>query len=224
MAEKPKSKILVVDDSPIVREGTRKILETFGYQVEVVSDGGQAIRTILSNSYDLILLDIEMPKVDGFQVFKRVRARDKMKTLPIIIFFTERESLKLEGLHLGASDFIVKSLAKTNTTEFQARIEAHLKIAELIQKQVEYEKLNILKAATTSACHEIFNPLTVVNTEIDLLIKQFEGKDSCQECVSSLKSAKKGIKRIHEFAEKLSRVDTTATTDYAGGGKMIDFN
>ena len=216
--------ILLVDDSEIIRRGTREILESFGYQVDAVDGGGEAIRAILGKKYDLILLDIEMPHIDGFQVFKRIRARDTMKTLPIIIFFTERTHLKLEGLHLGASDFIVKSLAKKDSTEFHARIEAHLKIAELIRRQVDFEKRAILKAATTSACHEIFNPLTVVNAGIEFVVRRFGEKESCRECVSMLGQARVEMERIQCAIKKISQAEASATMDYAGGGKMMDLS
>jgi DNA-binding response OmpR family regulator len=217
-----KPKFLIVDDSRIIREETKYILESFGYQVDTAEGGGEAIRAILGTKYDLVLLDVEMPQIDGFQVFKRIRARNSLKILPIIIFFTESANKRLEGLHLGASDFIIKSLVKNNKDEFQARMEAHLKIGELISKQIEYEKKSILQAATTSACHEIFNPLTVVNIGIDFILKKFGEKESCQYCISMLQPAKGEMLRIQETVKKLSGNQNISTISYGGGGKMLD--
>lgn len=217
-----KPNFLVVDDSTLIREETKSILESFGYQVDTAADGGEAIRAILGKQYDLVLLDIEMPRIDGFQVFKRIRSRNSFKILPIIIFFTERSNKRVEGLQLGASDFIIKSLVKNNQEEFQARMEAHLKIGDLIRKQIEYEKKNILQAATTSACHEIFNPLTVVNMGIDFIMEKSGEKESCRHCVSMLQPAKGEMRRIQETVRKLSGAQGLSTISYAGGGKMLN--
>jgi len=222
--DKPKASILVVDDSMIIRKESQEILESFGYKVDLATGGGEGLRAVIRKKYDLVLLDIEMPKINGFQVFQRIRSRDALKTLPIIIFFTEQMELKVEGLKLGASDFILKSLAKTNTTEFHARIEAHLKIGELIRKQMEIEKRNILQAATTTAFHEIFNPLTAAMTGVDFALKNYDEKEDCQECVAMLKTAREGLDKIEEAVRKISSLETTTLMPYAGGGKMMRLN
>jgi DNA-binding response OmpR family regulator len=100
-------KILIVEDEPQMRMGLRKNLEFEGYQVEEAVDGEDGLKKILENNYDIIILDVMMPKLNGFDVCKKVRESDNM--VPIIMLTAKGEEIdKVLGLELGADDYITK--------------------------------------------------------------------------------------------------------------------
>ena len=100
-------KILIADDEPQIRLGLTKNLRFEGYDVDEANNGEDSINKILSNEYDLVILDIMMPKVSGFDVCKRVRESGNM--VPIIMLTAKGEEIdKILGLELGADDYITK--------------------------------------------------------------------------------------------------------------------
>lgn len=115
-------KILVVDDEKIIVKGIKFNLEQEGYQVEVAYDGEEAIRLAHDKSIDLIMLDLMLPKVDGFTVCRTIRT---FSNVPIIMLTAKGEDIdKILGLEYGADDYITKPF---NIREVTARIKAILR-------------------------------------------------------------------------------------------------
>src|SRR5690625_3282459 len=101
-----KSKILVVDDEERIRRLIRMYLEREEFLIEEAEDGKEALDLALNNDYDLILLDIMMPEMDGIQVCEELR---KEKTTPVIMLTAKgEESNRVQGFEVGADDYIVK--------------------------------------------------------------------------------------------------------------------
>ena len=116
-------KILIVDDEPAMRLGLKDNLEFEGYQVELAEDGEEGLSKIESGTFDLIVLDIMMPKMSGFDICKKMRA-DKNFT-PVIFLSAKGEELdKVLGLEFGADDYITKPFS---VRELLARIKAILR-------------------------------------------------------------------------------------------------
>jgi two-component system chemotaxis sensor kinase CheA len=103
-------RLLVVEDSLIARDLERTILESAGYQVEVAVDGVDALEKLGAGEYDLVITDIEMPRMDGFALLERIRAQERTRGLPVIVV-TNREKAedKRRGMELGADAYILKS-------------------------------------------------------------------------------------------------------------------
>jgi DNA-binding response OmpR family regulator len=119
-------RILVVEDEPNMRMGLKDNLEFEGYEVELETDGERGLFKIMSTTFDLILLDVMMPKISGFDVCKRARASG-IKT-PIILLTAKGEEVdKIVGLELGADDYITKPFS---LRELLARIKAVLRRTE----------------------------------------------------------------------------------------------
>ena len=115
-------KLLVVDDEPKIREVIREYAEFNGYDVTEAEDGMSAIGLCKLNNYDLIILDIMMPKLDGFSTCKEIR---KTSDTPIIMLSARGEEYdKLFGFELGIDDYIVKPFSPK---ELMARVNAVLK-------------------------------------------------------------------------------------------------
>lgn len=123
-------KILVVDDEAVLVKGLKFNLENEGYQVEVGYDGQTAVDLARSGSFDLIILDLMMPKLDGIQACMRIR---EFSSVPIIILTARGEdSDKLVGFECGADDYITKPF---NILELKARIRALLRRAGMAQQR-----------------------------------------------------------------------------------------
>lgn len=104
------ARILVVDDSVNTREIERSILEAHGYQVITAGDGEEAFETTRNETFDLIVTDIEMPRLDGFALTRRLRQDERYHAVPIVMVTSlEREEDKRKGVAAGADAYIVKS-------------------------------------------------------------------------------------------------------------------
>lgn len=139
----PNEKILVVDDDTNICELLRLYLEKEGYVVKIVNDGVSAINAFKQENPDLTLLDILIPKLDGWQVCREIR---KFSDKPIIMLTAKGETFdKVLGLELGADDYVTKPF---DTKEVVARIKAVLRRTAPASdtsdvKEVNYDKLSI---------------------------------------------------------------------------------
>ena len=100
-------RILIVEDDPTLADGLTRSLQRANYAVDCVHDGEQADHVLAAQSYDLVILDLGLPKLDGFEVIRRVRRRGA--TVPILVL-TARDALadRVKGLDLGADDYLTK--------------------------------------------------------------------------------------------------------------------
>jgi DNA-binding response OmpR family regulator len=135
-------KILVVDDDINICELLRLYLEKEGYTVVIANDGDAAVTTFHEQKPDLVVLDIMLPKLDGWQVCREIR---KTSDKPIIMVTAKGETFdKVLGLELGADDYVVKPF---DAKEIIARIKAVLRrtssVAEVESRQVEFDGLSI---------------------------------------------------------------------------------
>jgi DNA-binding response OmpR family regulator len=117
------SRILVVEDEPAIAIGLRDDLELEGYRVDVAEDGVIAIEAASRAAYDLVLLDVMLPKKDGFSVCRELRASG-VRTPIILLTARGEEADKIRGLNLGADDYITKPFSPL---ELNARIQAVLR-------------------------------------------------------------------------------------------------
>ena len=138
----PVKTILIVDDKPINLQLISKYLETADYNVLIAQTGKKAIAIAESLNIDLILLDIMMPEIDGFEVCRHLKSNSKTKDIPIIFMtaLAETES-KVQGFALGAVDYVTKPVEEQ---EVMARVKTHLTLCALnqkMQKDVAQRKL-----------------------------------------------------------------------------------
>lgn len=102
-------KILIVDDEPDITLMLKARLEANGYQTDVAYDGHAALEMVKKNSFDLIILDLMLPKIDGYSVCRMLKFDDKYKKIPIIIFTARAESAdKKLAEEVGADDYVTK--------------------------------------------------------------------------------------------------------------------
>lgn len=120
--------ILAVEDDPSLLELLKIHLQDIHCQLETAQDGMQGLKKVLENEYDLIILDIMLPSLDGFEICKRARAKN-IKT-PILMLTAKTEEIdKILGLEIGADDYVVKPFS---IRELVARIKALLRRASIV--------------------------------------------------------------------------------------------
>jgi DNA-binding response OmpR family regulator len=116
-------RILVVEDEPAIAFGLQLDLTSEGYEVEIVSDGESALQQARKGAFDLILLDVMLPRKDGFEVCRELR-RDGSKTPIIMLTAKTQEAEKVMGLEIGADDYVTKPFSPR---ELRARVKAALR-------------------------------------------------------------------------------------------------
>ena len=156
-----RSKILVVDDIQLNRKLQKTYLESVGYQVVLAQDGVEALQRIGEESPDLILLDIMMPKMNGFEVCRRLKKSDSTRFIPIIMVTALNEiEDKVKGIEAGADDFISKPF---NKLELLARVKSLLRIKhlhdelELKIRELEIAQGKLLQLAITDGLTGLYN-------------------------------------------------------------------
>ena len=131
------SRILIVEDEAAIAELEKDYLELSGFEVEVSNDGTTGLGRALNEEFDLIILDLMLPGVDGFEICRQVRAE---KNTPIIMVSAKKEDIdKIRGLGLGADDYMTKPFSPS---ELVARVKAHMaRYERLIGSVVEENKV-----------------------------------------------------------------------------------
>ena len=159
-------KVLVVDDEKLIVKGIRFSLEQDGFEVYSAYDGEEALNMIRENSYDIVLLDLMLPKMNGLQVCQQVR---EFSNVPIIMLTAKGEDMdKIMGLEYGADDYITKPF---NILEVKARIKAIIRRTgkpEKEQEQTRVVQIGDLKLDCDS--RRVF----IGEKEVNLTAKEFD--------------------------------------------------
>jgi len=159
--------ILLVDDEPLMLKGLKYTLEQEGYETELAMDGEEALEKFMARPFDLVLLDVMLPKMDGLSVCQRIREHSNV---PIIMLTAKGEDMdKILGLEYGADDYMTKPF---NILEVRARIRTVLRRVSIAQPledkkiiRVRDMEVNLLKRTVTLAGKDV----KLTAKEFDLL-------------------------------------------------------
>lgn len=163
------SKILIVEDEESIAELEKDYLELSGFEVEIETQGETGLKRALEEDFDLIILDLMLPGVDGFEICKQIR---NTKNIPILFISAKKDDIdKIRGLGLGADDYMTKPFSPS---EMVARVKAHLSRYERLvgskvfeNEIVEVRNIRIDKTARRVWIHEEEKNFTT--KEFDLL-------------------------------------------------------
>ena len=159
-------RVLVVDDEKLIVKGIRFSLEQDGYDVDCAYDGEEALKLAKENAYDIILLDVMLPKYDGFEVCQQIR---EYSDVPIIMLTAKGDDMdKILGLDYGADDYITKPF---NILEVKARIKAIMRRVSKRDKNQENEKV-IVKGEMKIDCES--RRVIIGEKEINLTAKEYD--------------------------------------------------
>ena len=160
-----KKKILIVEDDSSIAEIERDFLEINGFESVIVTNGTDGLKEVLSGGYDLVLLDLMLPGLDGYEVAKKARAA---VDIPILMVTAKTEDAdKIRGLGLGADDYISKPFSPT---ELVARVKANIAQYERLTHPAEDGMIAAGRFRINPKAHRVY----VDENEIDLKNKEYE--------------------------------------------------
>ncbi|MBD2663008.1 response regulator receiver sensor signal transduction histidine kinase [Richelia sinica FACHB-800] len=168
--DKP-DRILAVDDTRDNLILVQTILESEGYEIDVVTDGLTALQKIEACPPDLILLDVMMPGIDGYEVTKRIRHNPDLEFIPILLITAFHESSVVEGLDAGADDFIRKPF---DTDELLARVRSLLRLKHSIDDQTRMARQR--EDFVSRLTHDLRTPLVAA----DRMLTLFQQETFCE--------------------------------------------
>ena len=158
-------KILIVDDEPLIVKGLKYSLEQDGYETDSAADGEDALAKFFAGRYDLVLLDVMLPKLDGIEVCLRVREKS---SVPIIMLTAKGEDMdKILGLEYGADDYMTKPF---NILEVKARIKTIFRRTTMTQKESTQSILSVRDMRINLNNRSV----TIGQKEINLTAKEFD--------------------------------------------------
>ena len=159
-------KVLIVDDEKLIVKGIRFSLEQDDMEVDCAYDGEEALALAQENTYDIILLDLMLPKIDGLQVCQQIR---EFSDVPIVMLTAKGEDLdKILGLEYGADDYITKPF---NILEVKARLKAIMR--RTAQKSVPDKKEKVIRSGDLVLEQES-RRVTISGKEINLTAKEYD--------------------------------------------------
>lgn len=159
-------RVLIVEDELSIAELERDYLEIEGFEVNIATDGKSGLDAALSHKHDLIILDLMLPYINGFELCKEIR---KETEIPILLVTAKTDDIdKVRGLGLGADDYIVKPFSPS---ELVARVKAHLaRYERLIRKEAPADDIHIRGLYINKSSRQIF----INEKEVILTTKEFD--------------------------------------------------
>lgn len=159
-------RILVVDDTPDNLFLIQAILEEEGYQIEIINNGGDALASIEADPPDLLLLDVMMPGIDGFEVTRRIRQNEKLPFMPILLITAHDQPSVAQGLDTGADDFIRKPV---DFDELLARVRSLLNLKHSVDERdlIARQREDFVSRLT----HDLRTPLVAADRMLALFLQ-----------------------------------------------------
>lgn len=228
---KNKVKILVVDDTPASLKLLTGIMKAEGYEVRSAISGELALNAAINNPPDLILLDIRMPEIDGFEVCRRLKASPITKDVPVIFVSAASETdEKVQGFQLGAVDYVTKPYQRD---ELLSRVRAHLELhqlrhhltdavnertAQLMESEKKLKKILVDSVALLAAIVEMRDPYTAGHqhrvAEVAVAIAKVLQLDEVQIEGIHLAGVVHDVGKIQVPAEILSKTGGLSDIEY----------
>ena len=209
---KTKGNVLIVDDEPINLHLLSNMLVKQGYEVHSVTRGVEALEVAQSNPPDIVLLDIYMPEMDGYEVCQRLKADERTRDIPVIFISALEETHdKVKAFGVGGVDYITKPF---KLAEVLARVETHLALREL-QKQLQETNQELaqsnaelqarnkdLDAFSHTVAHDLKNPIVSVVGYADMLRSSYDVM-SDQEIQQALQVIIKAGYKMNNIVQEL---------------------
>jgi len=234
--------ILIVDDKPANLLALRKILERPGLNIVEAASGNDALALMLEHNFALILLDVQMPDMDGFETAELMRGNEETKSVPIIFVtaISKEQKYVFKGYNKGAVDYLFKpldqdilqskvniflelhrqkeDLKKTNTELNKA----NEKILEQQEALIEEERLKMLLQMSGANAQKLNQPLASLLDNVELMEKYSDNREKTVECINLIKESSRKISNI---ANKIRTIDySEPMPSYDGSFSIVSFN
>jgi len=232
--------ILIIDDNAVNREVVKTRLEMHQYRTCEAADGMEGLKKIKEEKPDLIILDLMMPRMSGYEFCKKVRKNQSADELPVIMLTAKTEmGDKVYGLQVGANDYISKPFHKEELVarvgvllklramtqelkrwnlELETRVDERTKeLAKAQEQLIQAEKMATVGTLAGGVAHEINNPLTAVLTNAQLLklMGRPEDKESIELIEEGAKRCQTIIRKLMKYARKSSAETPAAPVNLA---------
>ncbi len=225
-------KILIVDDIEDNRDILARRLKKRGYLYDMAENGAIALNKITQEKFDLVLLDITMPEIDGYTVLKTIKSDNVLRNIPVIMIsaITEMDSI-IRCIEMGAEDYLTKPF---NATLLYARVQACLEkkrlieqeknyLAEKLQTEATLERHRSLAQMVAGVAHEINTPLGIINTAATILDSRLNkenisnlfigDKEILEDIMEATDLIKKNITRAHNLVQNFKKISVNQTAD-----------
>jgi len=229
--------ILLVDDETMNLKILRTILRKGEYRFLEAQSGEEALGLLQTDQADLIVLDLMMPGMDGFEVLERVKGDPSTDFIPVIIASALKDSSAIEkGLELGANDYFSKPLSDDDR-----RFQLPLKVRNLIKskkmqdqladlnrelketqaKLIEKEKVSAVVEMAGAASHELNQPLTAIMGNLQLVMSKLPQGDPLAKRVDKVLGQ---VDRMVEIVKKIGQITRYRTKEYAENVRIVDID
>ena len=239
--DRPESKsILIVDDAPEVLKILQADLEKSGFQADALSSGEEALQRIAAEPPDLLLLDLILSGMDGYEVIQKIRENETASRLPIIVITALHDiGWRVRALDLGADDLLQKPF---DHKELLTRIKIHLRIADLQEvlreraneladankalekaqdKLIQAKKLEATLELAGAINHELNQPFTVIMGQAQLVMGTLP---SDHPAFSRLEAIRRNTEKMAEIVQKLENLKSYRTKAYTGSTRILDLD
>jgi signal transduction histidine kinase len=224
------SRIMIVEDAPANIQALTTILRERGYRISVATNGRQALEALAKVRPDLILLDVLMPDMDGFETCTRIKASPEWRDIPII-FLTGKTGTDdiVRGFELGAVDYVGKPF---HAHELLARVATHLAMdhlrrenERLIRDESESARHRSVAQMVAGVAHEINTPLGIVRTAADLITQAItspalaalaqtpDGQYVVEDLAEAARLIERNAARAHTLVHDFKKVSVNQITD-----------
>ncbi|HTH64964.1 MAG TPA: hybrid sensor histidine kinase/response regulator [Gemmatimonadales bacterium] len=198
-------RVLVVDDQDPNRLLLRDLLEAQGHEVIEAVDGSEALQQVATMAPDVVLLDIGMPGMDGFEVCRRIKSEPSTASIPVLLVtaLSQRDQ-RLLGIGAGANDYITKPIDKSDLTlRVRNAVRMHQLYVEVEQQYQRLERLELLRDSLVHMIvHDLRSPLAGIRAYLDLLKLDGAGRLD-QEMTQSIDEARKVAVEMTEMVSDL---------------------
>lgn len=208
------SEILIVDDVAENLHVLRKILVTEGYKVRAATSGEQAIQGMLTNTPDMVLMDINMPEMSGIEACREIKSHPALSGIPILFVSAHSEiDFVVDALNAGGVDYIYKPYRSEEVT---ARVKTHLNLAKSHQAMVNREVVASIGEMVSGVAHELNTPLGVATTASSHL------SDLLQTVIRSSQNQTLTGKELNEFFKAAESSLEMSSRNIATASKQVD--
>jgi len=220
----PAARVLVVDDDPTIVLLVEHVLTGLGRQYDTVDDGDRAWKAWERDRHELVVLDIEMPGLDGLEVCRRIRAADPQRMTFVLMLTGRDKATDLEAaLEAGADDYVTKPVTGQRLTA-RLRIAQRRMLSDAARRNAEEElrKARYLAGIgemSITIQHEINNPLTGILATAELLQQDARDRGLPSE---ELRLIIEQAQRIGALVKRMGQLKDPKTVEYPGGARMVD--
>ncbi len=195
-------RILVVDDTAQNVELLEAHLEAAGYDVAKAYDGAEALHKVKEEAPDLILLDLMMPGLDGYEVCRRLKADEETVSIPVMILTALGEpEERIRALEVGADDLLTKPFTRL---ELMIRVRSLLRLKRLHDQVEAYSRMATLGEMVSGIAHELRNPLAITSLVAQILLEKGADPKLRRECAERIHTAVNRAAAVIETLLKFS--------------------